>query len=263
MDHFFGFAKELLLKGLAKDEDSYGEDNLYDLNITDTSDFDFYLSLAKQSNGKVLDLGCGTGRVLKMLLEEGFETVGIDLSESMLTVARTKLAEAGFNPMLIQGDMRDFHLDEKISLALIPNCSMIYINNDDDRKRVFKSVHNCLNAGGLFAFDFDTEKVPIGETKPWLSSQTVHPSTGEVVISTVQMKGIHEQLRLINMTNYRYKGEKDCRIIVNASIENTCPHQRMVELLKEEGFQIKGLYGDYNLGPYQGEELCVVVAQKL
>jgi SAM-dependent methyltransferase len=263
MERYFGFAKELLIKGLAKEEDSYGEDNLYDVNITDTSDFGFYLSLAKQCNGKVLDVGCGTGRVLRELLKAGYDAVGVDLSEEMLAVAKLKLTEAGFNPLLIQGDMRNLQIDDKFALTIIPNCSMIYINNDEDRKRVFKSVSNSLQKGGLFAFDFDAEEVPLDETKPWLSAQTVNRNSGEVVISTVQMKGIHNQLRLINMVNYRYNSENNCRITVNASFEATCKYARMIELLEATGFHVKGIYSDYQLTPYQGEELCVVVAEKL
>jgi SAM-dependent methyltransferase len=263
MERFFGFAKQLIQQGIAIEKDSYGEDNLYDLNITDTSDFHFYLSLAKESKGTVLDIGCGTGRVLKALFEAGYEVVGMDFSESMLNVAEKKLTEAGFKPKLFQADMRNFHIEERVSLAIIPNCSMIYIYNDEDRQKVFQSVHQSLETGGLFAFDFDTELISVEETQPWLSTQSIDTSKGEVVISTVQIKGINEQLRVINMVNYRYQSEKVCSVTVNSSFEATCSSSKMTELLEKEGFRVRGIYGDYQFSPYKGEDLCVVVAEKL
>ncbi len=262
MEKYFGFAKELLNKGYASEVDSYGEDNLYDINIDDTSDVDFYLKLANECKGNILDIGCGTGRILKPLLDAGHEGVGIDLSASMLKIAKEKLSKAGHEPNLLQGDMRDFQINEDFSLVVIPNCSMIYIDNDDDRKKVFKTAYQHLKKGGVFAFDFDAEIVPIEETKPWLSSQTLHPSTGELIVSTVQMNGINENLRLINMTNYQYKENNDCTITVNASFEATCVPEKIVELLQSEGFNVRGIYSDYHFTPYKSGELCVIVAEK-
>ena len=63
MEYYFGFAKELLDKGLAETAAPYGKDNLYDLTIQFDDDLDFYLSLAEKKH-RVLDLACGTGRLL-------------------------------------------------------------------------------------------------------------------------------------------------------------------------------------------------------
>lgn len=263
MEKYFGFAKEVIEKGFAFEEDSYGENNLYDLNITDTADFSFYLNLAEQRKEKILDIGCGTGRILQHLMKNGYESIiGMDLSQHMLQLAKKKLSESGFAAILVEGDMRDFSIDDEFSLIIIPNCSMIYIDNDEDRRRVFQSVYRHLQPGGIFAFDFDAEVVPVGETRPWLSSQAIHPATGEVVLSTVQIKGIHKELRLMNMVNYRYKTNNLAKITVNTSLEATCNPNRMIDLIKSEGFFIKGVYGDYNYSPYEGGELCVIVAEK-
>ncbi|RSK27623.1 class I SAM-dependent methyltransferase [Bacillus sp. HMF5848] len=263
MEKFFGFAKSLIEKGIAVEECSYGENNLYDVNITDTSDFFFYTQLAKEKNGKVLDIGCGTGRILKNLFESGYkDLVGMDISKDMLLMAQEKLGDDGLTPKLVVGDMRDFSLNEVFSLIIIPNCSMIYIYNDEDRKKVFHSVFKHLDVGGVFAFDFDAEVVPQGETRPWISSQAIHPKTGEVVLSTVQIKGIHQNLRLMNMINYRYISAQDAKISVNTSFEATCDPDKMKDLLENEGFTLRGFYSDYNFSPYTGGDLCVVVAEK-
>lgn len=263
MEKYFGFAKELLDEGLAVEADAYGEDNVYDTNITSTTDFSFYRRLAEQCNGKILDIGCGTGRILKHLLENGFdEVVGMDLSSDMLGIAQKKLGELGFSPTLIEADMRDFSLREEFSLVIIPNCSMIYISTDEDRRKVFQAVYKHLQSGGTFAFDFDAETVSVSETKPWISSQTVLSSSGEIILSTAQIKGIHKNLRLVNMVNYKQKSPNHSSITVNASFEATCEPEKMKQLLESEGFLVKGFYGDYHYSPYEGGELCVVVAVK-
>lgn len=262
MEQYFGIARELLEKGIAKKEETYGEDNLYDLNITDTEDILFYKTLAEGIDGKILDIGCGTGRILKPLLEGGHTVFGLDLSEHMLEITNEKLKTSNLMAPLFQGDMKDFQIRHKFALIMIPNCSMIYIDNDEDRKRVFKSVYQHLDEGGVFVFDFDTEVVIVEETKPWLSSQAIHPLTGETILSTVQIKGLHNHLRLMNMVNYRIDKKGQARVSVNSSYEATCTFEKMNQLLLEEGFKVKEVYCDYIGTSYEGGEHCVIIAEK-
>ncbi len=257
-DTFFGFAKELLDQGLASTDDVYGEKNIYDLTIQCSQDIDFYLTLAKNCQGKVLDLGCGTGRVLKALLEAGVDAVGVDYSPHMLQLAREKLEAYGFQPRLLEQDMRELKLDDVFPLIIIPYYSMIYILTDEDRKKVFRAIHKHLTPGGTLAFDFDASKNPIGESFPWLALQGVHPFTNEVLVSVAQMKGINEDLRVMNEINYVFGENK--QITVKSSIESSCEATHMQELLAEEGFTITGVYGDYDYLPYQGGNECVIVA---
>lgn len=262
MELYFGFAKELLKKGLAQTVETYSDVNLYDKTIQFTDDILFYQKLAKQQGGNVLDIGCGTGRIMQALLEEGISVIGMDLSEDMLEVARKKLESKGHEPILYHGDMRDYHIPEIFSLIIIPYYSMIYIHNDDDRKKVFQSISKHLETGGILAFDFDTGVCEEGESRPWLSMQGMDQRTGEVSVRIAQMKGINKNLRVVNQINYRYT-KTSTQITVEASKESTCSAYAMKELLESEGFRINGFYSDYNYTPYKDGEECVVVAEKL
>jgi len=91
----------------------------YDLENADfTEDLEFWVGLAKEGGGPVLELGCGTGRVTQQIARAGIAIVGLDNSEAMLTLARAKLAraESARHPALaarvtlVHGDMTDFDL---------------------------------------------------------------------------------------------------------------------------------------------------------
>ncbi len=257
---YFGFAKELLDKGIATTEDSYGADNLYDLTIQYTNDVEFYVNLAKSCSGKVLDIGCGTGRMLRPLLEAGVDSVGLDYSPHMLSLAREKLNAYGFHPLLVQGDMRDFRLDSSFDLIMIPYYSMIYMLSDEDRVKVFSSVYQHLAAEGTFAFDFDASVNKIEESFPWVGLQGIHPLTGDVLISVVQQKGLSADLRIINQINYCY-GDNS-RITVKHSVESSCRADQIKQLLESVGFTSIRMYANYDLMPYQQGDECVVIVKK-
>lgn len=261
MEKYFGLAKELLDKGLARETASYGDNNTYDQAIKFTSDLDFYIKLAKEQGGKVLDVGCGTGRVLESLLKNGIDASGMDNSTHMLKLAAKKLKQAGFNPELHEGDMRNFNLSQKYSLIIIPYYTMIYMHTDRERTRVMQCCYEHLVSKGLLAFDFDAGVAEPGLSKPWLGFQQID-NTGQVVVQTVQMNQVSQHQRVINMITYRLK-DKESYIEVNAGIESSISASRMEQLLEDTGFIIKGFYKDYDLSPYSGGEECLVIAEKL
>jgi SAM-dependent methyltransferase len=104
--------------------------------------------------GRLLDLGCGTGRHVVHFAERGFDVTGVDLSEHMLAAARRKLAERGCGATLVHGDITRLaelglgRFDCAISMFSV--LGMIY--GAENRLRFLRSVLECLEDGGLFAF---------------------------------------------------------------------------------------------------------------
>jgi len=90
----------------------------------DRRDLEFYLDYARQASGRVLELGCGTGRILVPIAATGLEVVGLDLADAMLAKCREKLqtlaAEVQRRVRLVRGDMTDFDLGERFALVIIP-----------------------------------------------------------------------------------------------------------------------------------------------
>lgn len=260
MQNFFGFAKELLDSGKAELKHPYGDNNLYDLAIQFDYDLQFYREFACKAD-KVLDLACGTGRILLPLLQHGVDVVGIDKSAAMLKIAADKCSAYGFEPQLFNADMREFSLPMTFDLVIVPYHSMMYILSDQDKRQVFERIANHMDRKGLLVFDFDAGKVELGESLPWLALQGIHPMTNEIILQIAQINGLEVNLRLINQINY-YIGEQ-VRINVEYSLESTTSAQNMQQILQQSGFKVKAVYGDYDKHQYEDGSECIIVARKL
>ncbi len=108
-------------------------------------------------NGLVCELGCGTGNVTVRMAEAGYDMIGIDLSQEMLSVARDKADDADENGILyLCQDMRSFELYGTVR-AIISLCDSInYLLEDEELDKTFRLVNNYLDPKGIFVFDFNT-----------------------------------------------------------------------------------------------------------
>ncbi|MCC7130008.1 MAG: hypothetical protein B6D39_05580 [Anaerolineae bacterium UTCFX2] len=114
-------------------------------------DLPFWLGLASRYPGSVLELGCGTGRLLIPLLQAGHAVVGLDHDRDMLAALQSSLPpETRPALQLIQADFSAFHLERKFSSILLP-CNTYSALNLDQRSRLLENVHRHLLPGGIFA----------------------------------------------------------------------------------------------------------------
>jgi SAM-dependent methyltransferase len=119
-----------------------------------TEDIDFYVSLAAEATGPVVELAVGNGRVAVPIAERtGRRVIGIESSPTMLAGARARAEAAGVQLDLRQGDMRDFELDEPTDLVICPFRSLLHLPTWADRRRVFERVASALVPGGRFAWN--------------------------------------------------------------------------------------------------------------
>src|SRR5262245_24052186 len=119
---------------------TFDDGDAYDLVLKDIPyGFDFYTSLARQAEGPVLDIACGTGRILLPCLEAGVDIEGLDLYQGMLDRLRNKAAGLGLEQRLHLADMRDFHLRRKFALTMIPFNAFVHNLTTEDQIRTLKS----------------------------------------------------------------------------------------------------------------------------
>ena len=121
-----------------------------------TKDIPFYLEYAKQCGGEVLELACGTGRIVVPLAQHSIRITGLDISERMLGIARKKVnADESIkeNVRLINGDMRTFDLKKKFSMVLIAFRSFQSLLTKEDHVACLKTVHKHLFDDGVFILD--------------------------------------------------------------------------------------------------------------
>ena len=105
------------------------------------------------SEGLVLDLGCGTGTMTRLLRQKGYDMIGVDASAEMLEIARNHPDEG---ILYLQQDMREFELYGTVRAAVSVCDSVNYITEPEELKEVFRLVNNYLDPEGVFIFDFNT-----------------------------------------------------------------------------------------------------------
>lgn len=119
-----------------------------------TEDVAFYVGLAEQARGPVVELAVGTGRVAIPIVERtGRRVIGIDVSSEMLAVARRRATAAGIELDLRQGDMSEFSLEEPTDLVICPFRAMLHLRDHDARVNVMTRVRSALVPGGRFAWN--------------------------------------------------------------------------------------------------------------
>lgn len=136
--------------------DTYAE--IYDFEYGGFKpDIDFYVEEAKKVKGPVLEIACGTGRIAIPIAREKISITGIDASSKMLDKAGEKLErepELKEYLTLVHADMRDFSLDERFALIIIPFRSFLHMLTVEDQKKVLANIRNHLADDGRFILNF-------------------------------------------------------------------------------------------------------------
>lgn len=240
---------------------------LYDAFPFD-ADLPLYLELATAQGGCVLELACGSGRLLVPLVRAGNRVVGLDASPHMLEIAREKLADSGPDverrAELHQGDMRGFDLGETFDLALIAVKSFAFLTERTDQQRALGAIARHLRPGGLLALDLmhpslDWLSQPDGSVRQdlaqYLPEQDVTVMRTETAVST----DLSAQIRVIR-SKYEViaaDGSVSVRIV-------EWPYRYVYRfeaehLLERAGFEIEAIYGGYQREPFQSDSRAMVI----
>lgn len=104
----------------------------------------------------ILDLGCGTGTITRLMAQKGYSMIGVDMSSEMLAVASDKAEKENLDILYLNQPMEDFELYGSVGAVTCLLDSLNYITEDEDVLQTFRLVHNYLDPGGLFIFDVNT-----------------------------------------------------------------------------------------------------------
>jgi SAM-dependent methyltransferase len=209
-----------------------------------TEDVPFYVELAREADGPIVELAVGSGRVaIPVAQETGKHVLGIDSSPAMLAVARERAAKAGVDLELLEQDMRDFTLEEQAALVYCPFRALLHLSNWADRRRVFERVADALQPGGRFAwnvFVFDPEIAGrlAGRVRPRPNSQVweyveYEPAEARIDIRAwVGQPGADERrLSLWWVNRSEWEG-----------------------LIDVAGLEVEALYGDFDRRPFTPDD---------
>jgi SAM-dependent methyltransferase len=165
-----------------------------------TADVAFYVDLARDADGPLVELAVGNGRVaIPVAQATGQPVIGIDSSPAMLSQARARAAEAGVQLDLREGDMRDLALEEPAALIYCPFRALLHLPAWIDRRRTFERVAASLRPGGrfawnAFAFDHQIAAHLDGEHQQQPVPYTIRYSVGENRIDIIRDDGARSSL---------------------------------------------------------------------
>lgn len=210
-------------------------------------------------NGLVLELGCGTGRMTRLLAKMGYDMIGIDMSQEMLMIAREVQEESGGILYLLQ-DMRSFELYGTVR-AVISICdSMNYILEEDDLRQVFSLVNNYLDPGGIFLFDLNT----IYKYENLLGDQTICENREEGSFIWDNYYDEEEQINEYDLTLFIKEKDGLYRKYEEVHYQRAYSLETVIRLLEEAGMEYVGAYDveDGNAPGDDSEKIYIIAREQ-
>jgi SAM-dependent methyltransferase len=230
------------------------------LPYRDRPDVPFYVRLVHECAGPVLEVGCGTGRVLLPCARAGATMVGVDVSPAMLQVCRDKLAresaEVRARVKLVEADMRTLDLSRTFELVVLPFRSFQHLLNVDDQRTALAALRRHVSPGGRLVLDLFNPSLPLLADERWLSTPLVEPAVvladGRRMVRSLAIVGrdYFNQIQQVEMAHTITwpdgREERQTEVVpLRYLFRFEAEH-----LLVREGFAIEALYGDYDGSPY-------------
>jgi cyclopropane fatty-acyl-phospholipid synthase-like methyltransferase len=219
-------------------------------------DLDVYLNFAELSGGPLLELACGSGRLLLPLAEAGFEVTGIDNSASMLNLAEQRLQQASVAARcrLVLQDMRSLHLDQKFRMAFIALGSFAHITTRKGQQQALRAIRASLVTGSRFILDISNADARYMEN---LSGQVLHQGTWQrddgAFVSHFVSPASSTKRHLLELTHFYDVHRQGAGVQRTTGRTHLYLFERdeMELLLEQADFVVKDVYGDFNLGAFE------------
>jgi SAM-dependent methyltransferase len=244
----------------------------YDLSPENPDDVPFYQQRIPSPQARVLELGCGTGRVLVPLVEKCSRIVGVDVSEAMLALCRRKLAERRLlspRAEVRQGDITEIELREAFDLIIAPFRVFQTLETDREVSGYFTTVRDHLSPGGtaiLTAFrpSLDADRM----RREWVTDHEkfrweVPFQGGRVTLH--DRRPSMERQKLVVYPELVYRRYEEDRLLDEAvlKIAMRCYYpEELLNLIADQGFRVVNRWGGYAGEPYgEGPELVVEFAR--
>jgi len=211
----------------------------------------------------ILDLGCGTGNYALCLAQRGYEVCGVDLSESMLEVARKKIQNSSTSINFFHSDIASIHLDRHFDAAIMMFDVLGYLHTNEQITKTLKNISTHLNAGSLLIFDVWYGPAVLSQ-KPQEKCRVIHSGKDTVIRVTRPELDTFHQYCDVRFSLYRVC---DGEPVVETNEVHRMRFFFALELslaLEFTGFEVVriGQFPDFERDPTETSWNIVVVARK-
>lgn len=226
----------------------------------DRQDVAFFVEAATESGGPVLEIGCGTGRVLIPTARAGIEIVGLDLSPYMMNVCRERLRrepqDVQSRVQLVQADMRDFELDRTFRLVTVPFRPFQHLTTVDDQIACLEQIWRHLTDGGRLILDLFNPSLPalvsdnLGQELGDEPEFTMPDGQRVVRRHRTVSRDPFNQINHVELIYYVIYPDGREERLVHAFPMRYLFRFEVEHLLARCGFQIEHVYADFDKSPY-------------
>jgi SAM-dependent methyltransferase len=224
---------------------------------------------ARETRGPLLELGCGTGRLLVPLARAGYTVTGVDLSPDMLAQARAKTEAAGVaeRVTLLEGDFGSVGLPGTYRFAFIVMNTFLHLLNREDQLRALRHWHTHLARGAMLLVDVfapDVTELANLQGQVEFDKSWIDPGGGETVLKQfIRTVDQAEQIMhtLIIYDEIAPDGRMQ-RTMVPFDLRYIWRFEAEL-LLEQAGFVVEDVFGDWDLAPFDSaSERLILVARK-
>ncbi len=204
-------------------------------------DHEAFRRLIEQHPGRVLDVACGTGRLLVPYLASGVDIEGVDSSTEMLSICRNRAAKKRLTPTFYKQRMQELDLPNRYSTIIVPGGSFHLIIDREEAAEALKRFNDHLLAGGVLGLSLDDPNEELSEDAVgrWMSKGVVVRTDGTEVHQERMIEQI-DQAEQLTSTLIRYRAVSDGRVVeeqVHTMRMRLYFRHELEKMLKHAGFR--------------------------
>lgn len=197
-------------------------------------------------DGLLLDLGCGTGKLTRIMAQKGYDMIGVDYSFEMLDIAKEASDES---ILYLLQDMREFELYGTVR-GIYSACDCLnYILEEDELREVFALANNYLDPGGIFVFDMNTPY----KYQELMADNTIAETREEGSFIWENYYDEEEQINEYDLTLYIKEEDGRFQRFMESHYQRCYDLATIQRLLEEAGLEFVGMYDAYTKEPVSEE----------
>jgi SAM-dependent methyltransferase len=243
----------------------------YDADYRDyVDDLDLILTLAQETGDPIVELGCGTGRLLAPLAAQQHAVTGVDVSGALLEIARNKLAavDGGRHVKLVQADMRTYDLPRKdYAFAFCTSNTLMHLTTPQDQVTALRNIHRHLRGGAALLIDlFNPDVVRLAQIDGLqeYADRWVDESTGTQVVKwVVRTVDWAQQLQETIFTYEEILPDGSSRRAICPFTLRFLWRNEAELMLQAAGFVVEHVWGDFEGSDYDAaSDHLILLARK-